>query len=293
VGRIITFGWGAGVVLASTFAPEILPTWLKQSLFFIWLSKHRNNEAKLQSYNIKLSPLNPSIYRINQPELPNKPPLYSDIILLILWTFIFIIGSLVFYYIIKGRITTESNTSWQWLGFIILCFIIPILVWINTFVWNRNSIKKGKSWTFKEIEFTYIANEDIDLIFLKCYEALMSMNAKTPIKMERPKLIKVPVNERIFTVTINKIRKDRFSIKASSDTQYLTTKIDYGVNKRNINDFQLLLLKEQKSDENIVAFKAKGQSNISVTSSKISGYPELASTEDQAKIEFDDTDITK
>lgn len=168
-------------------------------------------------------------------------PIAYDIVSLVLWLIICLYGVLLAYLFISLHVNINSNLYLFWTGFIIFFFATPIFIWVKFFR-DIKYIKLGESRRAKRTTITYHSN-DKDEAFNRSFDALVKMNADFPIRMDKPKLLRVPLNREIMTITIRRIREDLYKVDVRSDSQLVTTLFDGGSNRKNINKFKQQIFK--------------------------------------------------
>ncbi|MBL7208853.1 MAG: hypothetical protein ISS52_02020 [Dehalococcoidia bacterium] len=178
---------------------------------------------------------------IQGPEPNNRPPVLFNRILtacsLILLTF----GLLSVYLWITGRIVGQTSLSWMF--FFVVFIVFPILALLDIYIWEKKCYKSGRSARAKDN--TIILRGDINEVFNRCLKVIdarvrMRTNSRI-IMMDRPKRIKALIGGFVISVTTRRMRDNKVRIYFLSDCQWVTTKIDFRMNQRNVDRFDRLL----------------------------------------------------
>ncbi len=172
---------------------------------------------------------------IEQPMPSNRFPLIGDILSISCSALILAIGVLLIRLWVLGRILPPNG--WEWVLFFLLV-PFPILGLVDTLIIERRQYKKGESRVAKHR--IIVMRGHIDAVFNKSLKAFNLMNAPVMI-MERPKLIKSRHGNAILNVTLEEQENNNVIIHIASDSKWMTTKIDFGINQRNVNVFERLM----------------------------------------------------
>jgi hypothetical protein len=121
--------------------------------------------------------------------------------------------------------------------YVTLFIIYPIAFLLNLFIFEPRQRKLGKSRVAKES--TIVITGAINDIFDKCYKALDVMGF-APVALERPKLIEAHKKDNLIKINCH-TRAGKVSIFIQSDGLWTTTRIDFGLNRRNLERFERLI----------------------------------------------------
>lgn len=176
-------------------------------------------------------------------EPSNNPPSAFNYILTACSLLMLAFGLLSAYLWITGRIMGQINLHWMF--FFIVFIILPILALLDILVWERKYYKVGKSAKYEEK--TIIMLDDINNIFNRCLKVLNIKPMETSvIRIDRPKLIKAHIAGSIVTIKARHMAKGLVNIHILSDSKWITTKIDFGINRRNVDKIARLIRLEMK-----------------------------------------------
>ena len=170
----------------------------------------------------------------------NRPPLFFDVLLLLSATIIFSFGIWMMFMWISGKLTAMIGFG-QMLLFA-FSIVTPILAFVDVFYWQRKQYKLRRSFVYKEKVERF--SGDKDNIFDICYKILDTLPKSTIIEAPKPKLVKALINGYIATITIRPLRNKRVEVHIISDSQWMTTKIDWGVNQRKVNKIDRMIRSE-------------------------------------------------
>lgn len=177
-------------------------------------------------------------------EPSNKPSVSMNSISTICSLIIFIYGLLILNLWYTGKLHIQN--SLYWFFFIGLFIVFPLLILLDIYVWEKKYFKMKKSHVEKHKTFTLRGN--LDVVFdgcLKVFENRIRMKKNSQIlKMERPKSIKAIIGGSVIIVETRQVKKGVVEIYFQSDSQWLTTKFDFGLNQRNVDLFEGLILAE-------------------------------------------------
>lgn len=179
----------------------------------------------------------------------NHPPVLLKVIMTACCLIILAFGLLTIYLWIAGEIVGQITLAWIY--FFVVFIVLPILGLLDIYAWEKKYYKLGKSARAKDK--TIILHGDINEIFNKCLKVIdtrigMRTNSRIII-MDRPKLIKAIFGDSILTVKARFMQNNKVRVDFSSDSQWVTTKIDFGVNQRNVDKFECLILAEMTRGE--------------------------------------------
>jgi len=171
-------------------------------------------------------------------EPSNKPPSALNYILIASSIIMLLFGSLAAYFWLTGGITGQINL--YWIMFFAVFIGIPILTLLDIFVWEKKYYKLGKS--ARHAEKTITVKDNINNIFNRGLRVLNIKPTETSvIKIDRPKLIKAQIAGFIVTIKTRHVLKGLVNIYILSDSRWLTTKFDWGVNQKNVDKIDRLI----------------------------------------------------
>jgi hypothetical protein len=135
--------------------------------------------------------------------------------------------------------------------FIGIFIVFPILILLDTWVWERKYYQLGKSAVEKHKTFTLCGNRDE--VFSGCLnilkERIRLRQDSRILEMKRPKFIKALIGGSRITTQIKQVKKGVAEIYFQSDSKWLTTKFDWGSNQKNVDKFECLILEEISNKE--------------------------------------------
>ncbi len=117
--------------------------------------------------------------------------------------------------------------------------VAPILAFVDVFYWQRRQYKLGRSSVYKDKIIKI--DGDKNKVFDTCFEILDTIPKSTILKSVKPKSVRALIGEYIITVIIKSIRNKKVEIHIESDSVWMTTRIDWGVNQRGINKLDRLI----------------------------------------------------
>jgi hypothetical protein len=171
-------------------------------------------------------------------EPSNKPPSVLNYILIASSILMLLFGLLAVYFWVTGGIT--GHIDLYWVMFFVFFIGIPILSLLDTFVWEKKYYKSGKS--ARHAEKTMTMRGDINNIFNQGLRVLNIRPTETSvIKIDRHKLIKAQVAGFIITIKTRSMLRGLVNIYILSDSRWLTTKVDFGVNQKNVDKIDRLI----------------------------------------------------
>lgn len=224
---IIYVGFGICFIVFSGAMLALTPIWGK-------IFKRKTTPA----FNIATAPNVPtSNYSsivpnsIKQPSPSNRPPMFFDVILLICMSIILAFGIWMMYLWITAKLAGVIGFG-QVLLFV-LSIIFPILIFTDIFYWQRKQYKLGRSCVYKDKVMRL--DGDKDKIFDICFKILDTTPKSIIIEANKPKLVKAFVSGYMITIAIKPMRNKKVEIHILSDSQWMTTKIDWGVNQRKVD----------------------------------------------------------
>ncbi len=180
-------------------------------------------------------------------EPSNKPSVLMNTISTICSLIIFTYGLLMLNLWHTGKLIMQTS----WFLFIAFFIVFPIIILLDTWVWEKKYYKLNKSHVEKHKTFTL--RGDLDGIFNGCLKVLKERirlrgNSRI-LKMEGPKYIKALIGGFVITVETRWVKKGIVEIYFQSDSQWLTTKFDNGTNQKNVEIFEDLILAEMTYGE--------------------------------------------
>jgi hypothetical protein len=186
----------------------------------------------------------------------NRPPVLLKVIMTACCLIILAFGLLTIYLWIAGEIVGQITLAWIY--FFVVFIVLPILGLLDIYICEKKYYELGKSARAKGK--TIILHGDINEVFNKCLKVIdtrigMRTDSRIII-MDRPKLIKAIFGDSILTVKARYIQNNKVRIDFLSDSQWVTTKIDFGVNQRNVDKFDRLIRSEMNQDNNTFRVKA-------------------------------------
>ena len=130
--------------------------------------------------------------------------------------------------------------------FIILFIALPILILVDTWVWERKYYRLNRSAVEKHK--TFILRENLNRVFDGCLNVLkeridLRQNSRIS-EMAKPKFIEALIGGSRIIVKTKLVRKGVTEIYFQSDSKWLTTKFDWGTNQKNVDKFEDLILAE-------------------------------------------------
>ena len=167
----------------------------------------------------------------------NRPPLFFDVLLLISMTIIFTFGISMMYMWISGKLTAMIGFGQMFL--FTFSIVAPILAFVDVFYWQRRQYKLGRSSVYKDKIIKI--DGDKNKVFDTCFEILDTVPKSTILESVKPKSVRALIGEYIITVIIKSIRNKKVEIHIESDSVWMTTRIDWGVNQRGINKLDRLI----------------------------------------------------
>ena len=171
-------------------------------------------------------------------EPSTKPPSAFNYVLIASSIIMLLFGSLAVYFWLTGDII--GHIDLYWILFFAFFVGAPILALLDIFVWEKKYYKLGKS--ARHAEKTITVKDDINNIFNRGLRVLNIKPMETSvIKIDRPKLIKAQIAGFIITIKTRHILKGLVNIYISSDSRWLTTKFDWGVNQKNVDKIDRLI----------------------------------------------------
>jgi len=181
---------------------------------------------------------------IQGPEPNNRPPVLFNRILTACSLILLVFGLLSVYLWITGRIVGQISLSWMF--FFVVFIVFPILALLDTYIWEKKYYKLGRSTKAKYK--TIVLRGDINEVFHKCLKVIdarmrMRTNSRIII-MDRPKLIKALIGGFVISITTRCMTDNKVRIYFLSESQWVTTKIDFGINQRNIDKLDYLIRSE-------------------------------------------------
>jgi hypothetical protein len=190
-----------------------------------------------------------NILGIMQDEPSNHPPIIFNIISTILSSVILAFGLMGVYVWIIGRMQGQPFSSLIIWSIIFVAF--PIYNILDTYIGERKYYRLGKSAVAKHK--TIILRGHIDEIFntcLKVINARIEKKRNSRIwKMDRPNLIKALIGGLVITVETKHVENNKVAVYIQSDSPWVTTKIDFGNNQRNIDRFEHFIQSELSTTE--------------------------------------------
>ncbi|MCJ7515529.1 MAG: hypothetical protein MUO89_06135 [Dehalococcoidia bacterium] len=230
---IIRVGFGICFILFSGAILALTPIWNK--IFKIKTipvsSVTTTSSAPTGNYN-SLVPNS-----VKQPNPSNRPPMLFDVVLLICMSIILAFGIWMMYLWITGKLI--GIVGFGQLLLFVLSIAFPILIFIDIFHWQRRQYKLGRSCVYKDKVINL--DGDRDKIFDICFNILDAAPKSTIIEAYKPKLVKALINGYVVTITVKQMRNKKIEIHILSDSQWMTTKIDWGVNQRRVNKLDRLI----------------------------------------------------
>ena len=184
-----------------------------------------------------------NVYKIIQLEPSKKPPLFIDVLLTICGVIILAYGIWIMYVWGMGRMLSQFGLT-NLLLFYLLFIAFPLWFLADTLIIQRKQYKLGRSIVATKPKSITIRG-GIDDIFNRALQAINAMQGSIII-MDRRKLVKAQLKGSMMTVTTTNIGHGYARVNFVCDSQWITTKIDFGKTKRYANSFEQLLLQKQK-----------------------------------------------
>jgi len=191
--------------------------------------KHKNIQDNISDLHTETRN---AFLKIEQREPCNKPPAILSIVLITCSFLMLAFGVWGVYLWVAGKVAVQID-MWT-IFFLVLFLILPIWVFVDTFILQRKFYRLGKSMVAKEADVVY--DGDANTAFNACQRVLDKMRASI-IKMDKPKLLKARLRKSMITVTIRYRKGSKARINILSDSQWLTVKFDVGANQRNMDTF--------------------------------------------------------
>jgi hypothetical protein len=204
----------------------------------LWERFFKKKSKPTTSCDIKNKNKYDSVVKIIQEIPSNRFPLAGDLIGSSFSIIALIIGIRSIILWATGQILGPNGYE-EWILFFLLV-PFPIWVLVNTWVLERRQYKKGKSRVEKhEI---LVMNGQANNIYNACINALNVMQASIRA-MERPKQIKALCRNSIINIelTYQNEKKTEIQIFISSDSKWMTTEIDFGINQKNVDTLECLI----------------------------------------------------
>lgn len=187
-----------------------------------------------------------NVYKIIQSEPSRKPPLFIDILLTFCGVVILAYGIWTMYVWGIGRMLSQFGST-NLLLFYLFFMIFPVVSFIDTFIIQRRQYRLGRSMVATRPKNISI-RADIASVFSRTLQAINTMRGSI-IAMDRPKLVRIQLKGSIMTVTTTNMGHGYTRVNFICDSQWITTKIDFGKNKRYANMFERLLLSNQSGQQ--------------------------------------------
>lgn len=229
-------GFGICFIVFSGAMLALTPAWKK-----IFKGKHTPALSTVTISSVPIIGYGSVVPNSSKQSSPsNRPPMFLDIIFLICMFIIFAFGIGMMYLWITGKLI--GTIGFGQILLFVFSIIIPILVFIDIFHWQRKQYKLGRSYVYKDKIVKL--DGDKNNIFDVCFKILDTTPKSTILEANKPKLVKALINGYIITITIRLMRNKKVAVHIESDSQWVTVKIDWGVNQRKVNNIDRLIRSE-------------------------------------------------
>jgi len=181
------------------------------------------------------------LLKIRQNEPSRYPPTIFDVFLVICCAILLVFSSLIISLWVSNKFIVPSTIDIIWLA--LLFVALPIWGITDTIITRVKYHKAYESDVAKYKDIFIKGN--IDSIFSICLQILEDEMRAKAIVLDVPKLFRGELRNwlatSIFAVRVSQLKNGRVKIQVSSDSIWLTTRFDFGINQRNINRFVQLL----------------------------------------------------
>lgn len=242
------------------------------------------------------------LLKVKQKEPRRYPHVIFEIVLYICCTFFLLFSVLLVYAWVSHKAPPPSIIDIIMLA--ILFIALPIWVIEDTLFTRIRYYHADKSSVAKEKDLIF--KGDIDTVFDGCRHVLENKMHTQIINLDSPRHFQGKIcswigAQAIVEIKLSQLKGNRVKIHVLSDSRFRTVKFDFGVNQKNIDKFERLLIAKLGQDEQLdettdtksVALRATKGSSIGFKDSNLEGYDQVASADDQSKIEFDHSNIKR